>query len=157
MGFEPTTHSLEGCCSIQLSYGHTTYIKCFLVQVKSSTSCEYDVYLATPCHCSCVSRAAKIGCEKSIYFRKYYIETYLTPFASALIMIVKLLYLLLLLLLLLSLVTCRLGMGLSFRPSVEMPLMSCCCCCCCCGRVSAMGLSGFPRSMPAPRRRSSNI
>ncbi len=94
MGFEPTTHSLEGCCSIQLSYGHTTYIKCFLVQVKSSTSCEYDVYLATPCHCSCVSRAAKIGCEKSIYFRKYYIETYLTPFASALIMIVKLLYLL---------------------------------------------------------------
>ncbi len=95
MGFEPTTHSLEGCCSIQLSYGHTTYIKCFLVQVKSSTSCEYDVYLATPCHCSCVSRAAKIGCEKSIYFRKYYIETYLTPFASALIMIVKLLYLLL--------------------------------------------------------------
>ncbi len=94
MGFEPTTHSLEGCCSIQLSYGHTTYIKCFLVQVKSSTSCEYDVYLATPCHCSCVLRAAKIGCEKSIYFRKYYIETYLTPFASALIMIVKLLYLL---------------------------------------------------------------
>ncbi len=94
MGFEPTTHSLEGCCSIQLSYGHTTYIKCFLVQVKSSTSCEYDVYLATTCHCSCVSRAAKIGCEKSIYFRKYYIETYLTPFASALIMIVKLLYLL---------------------------------------------------------------
>ncbi len=94
MGFEPTTHSLEGCCSIQLSYGHTTYIKCFLVQVKSSTSCEYDVYLATPCHCSCVSRAAKIGCEKSIYFRKYYIETSLTPFASPLIITVKLLYLL---------------------------------------------------------------
>ncbi len=89
MGFEPTTHSLEGCCSIQLSYGHTTYIKCFLVQVKSSTSCEYDVYLATPCHCSCVSRAAKIGCKKSIYFRKYYIETYLTNSASALIIALR--------------------------------------------------------------------
>ena len=24
-GFEPTTHSLEGCCSIQLSYGTITY------------------------------------------------------------------------------------------------------------------------------------
>ena len=23
-GFEPTTHSLEGCCSIQLSYGTIT-------------------------------------------------------------------------------------------------------------------------------------
>ena len=23
-GFEPTTHSLEGCCSIQLSYGTST-------------------------------------------------------------------------------------------------------------------------------------
>ncbi len=94
MGFEPTTHSLEGCCSIQLSYGHTTYIKCFLVQVKSSTSCEYDVYLTKPCHCSCVSRATEIGCEKSIYFRKYYIESCLTNSASALIMKLKLLYLL---------------------------------------------------------------
>ncbi len=89
MGFEPTTHSLEGCCSIQLSYGHTTYIKCFLVHVKSSISCEYDVYLATPCHCSCVSRAAEIGCEKSIYFRKYYIESCLTNSASALIMALR--------------------------------------------------------------------
>ncbi len=26
-GFEPTTHSLEGCCSIQLSYG-TNSLKC---------------------------------------------------------------------------------------------------------------------------------
>ena len=25
-GFEPTTHSLEGCCSIQLSYGTNTYV-----------------------------------------------------------------------------------------------------------------------------------
>ena len=29
-GFEPTTHSLEGCCSIQLSYGTNTY----LLQIK---------------------------------------------------------------------------------------------------------------------------
>ena len=29
-GFEPTTHSLEGCCSIQLSYG-TIDILCDLV------------------------------------------------------------------------------------------------------------------------------
>ena len=27
-GFEPLTHSLEGCCSIQLSY--PTYLNCFL-------------------------------------------------------------------------------------------------------------------------------
>ncbi len=93
VGFEPTTHSLEGCCSIQLSYGHTTYIKCFLVQVKSSISCEYDVYLTTPCNCSCVSRAAEIGCKKSIYFRKYYIESCLTNLASPLIMKLKLFYL----------------------------------------------------------------
>ena len=25
-GFEPTTHSLEGCCSIQLSYGTITHL-----------------------------------------------------------------------------------------------------------------------------------
>ena len=24
LGFEPKTHSLEGCCSIQLSYGTST-------------------------------------------------------------------------------------------------------------------------------------
>ena len=29
-GFEPTTHSLEGCCSIQLSYG-TIDIACLSV------------------------------------------------------------------------------------------------------------------------------
>ena len=28
-GFEPTTHSLEGCCSIQLSYG-TIVLKCWV-------------------------------------------------------------------------------------------------------------------------------
>ncbi len=27
LGFEPKTHSLEGCCSIQLSYG--TILMCF--------------------------------------------------------------------------------------------------------------------------------
>ncbi len=25
LGFEPKTHSLEGCCSIQLSYGTITF------------------------------------------------------------------------------------------------------------------------------------
>ena len=25
LGFEPKTHSLEGCCSIQLSYGTNTF------------------------------------------------------------------------------------------------------------------------------------
>ena len=27
LGFEPKTHSLEGCCSIQLSYGTDTFLR----------------------------------------------------------------------------------------------------------------------------------
>ena len=27
LGFEPKTHSLEGCCSIQLSYGTYTFLR----------------------------------------------------------------------------------------------------------------------------------
>ena len=30
LGFEPKTHSLEGCCSIQLSYGTSGLLKRFL-------------------------------------------------------------------------------------------------------------------------------
>lgn len=56
VGFEPTTHSLEGCCSIQLSYGHTSYIKCFLVYVKSSISCEYNV-------CDNISKLCQSACN----------------------------------------------------------------------------------------------
>ena len=43
-GFEPTTHSLEGCCSIQLSYGTdfvATKIRLFLVLSNKS----YTIFL----------------------------------------------------------------------------------------------------------------
>ena len=32
-GFEPTTHSLEGCCSIQLSYETNMFFLCIVISV----------------------------------------------------------------------------------------------------------------------------
>lgn len=58
--------------------------------------------------------------------------------------------LLMLVLLLLSLPGWLPEMDFSFKVMAETPFTRACCC-------SAMGLSGLLRSMPAPRRRSSNI
>ena len=37
LGFEPKTHSLEGCCSIQLSYGTITFASAKIVKAFEKT------------------------------------------------------------------------------------------------------------------------
>lgn len=44
-GFEPTTHSLEGCCSIQLSY-ETNSIMSLLKRINFQKRCKSSVFFA---------------------------------------------------------------------------------------------------------------
>ena len=45
-GFEPTTHSLEGCCSIQLSYG-TNSLKSLYTHFRTYRSVHFCPYIQT--------------------------------------------------------------------------------------------------------------
>ena len=41
IGFEPMAHSLEGCCSIQLSYGTS------LLVLSNNLECEFNTFFPT--------------------------------------------------------------------------------------------------------------
>ena len=45
-GFEPTTHSLEGCCSIQLSYRTDPYFLLFYASAVFKSGCKDNVLLS---------------------------------------------------------------------------------------------------------------
>ena len=63
-GFEPTTHSLEGCCSIQLSYETDTFTIAALHSTIAMRLQNYNIYSNFPN----VVTARRLKISKNVLF-----------------------------------------------------------------------------------------